>query len=89
MLVKPTSTAPEPLHSTTKGNIVPTDGIHATAVKLTSIIPDSKQTKSTQAANLNIPHATLNVEYISSAMAARLSTSLLGHILFLKSQIPL
>lgn len=38
---------------------------------------------------LTIPAVRLEVDEISSAMAARLVSSLVSHVLFLKSQIPL
>jgi hypothetical protein len=36
-----------------------------------------------------IPCITLDTDVITDAMAARLAMSLLGHILFMKSQVPL
>lgn len=36
-----------------------------------------------------IPCVTLETDVITDAMAARLAMSLLGHILFMKSQVPL
>lgn len=36
-----------------------------------------------------IPRVILDVESITNTLAAQLATSLLGHVLFLKSQIPL
>lgn len=36
-----------------------------------------------------IPTVTLSSESISDVMAARLTTCLLGHVLYLKSQVPL
>ncbi|KZT12933.1 uncharacterized protein LAESUDRAFT_767125 [Laetiporus sulphureus 93-53] len=41
-----------------------------------------------QGACLTIPHVVLEEKTVSSAMAASLATSLLGHVLFLKSQLP-
>ncbi|KZT13258.1 uncharacterized protein LAESUDRAFT_719602 [Laetiporus sulphureus 93-53] len=41
-----------------------------------------------QGARLTIPHVVLEENNIPFAMAASLATSLLGHVLFLKSQIP-
>jgi len=37
----------------------------------------------------NIPIVSLDVDVITDAVAAGLATSLLGHVLFLKSQVPL
>lgn len=36
-----------------------------------------------------LPIVVLEVDYITDTVAARLATSLLGHVLFLKNQIPL
>jgi hypothetical protein len=36
-----------------------------------------------------IPSVTLETEFVTDSMAARLCISLVGHVLFLKSQIPL
>ncbi|THH29557.1 hypothetical protein EUX98_g4632 [Antrodiella citrinella] len=48
--------------------------------------PDGQNTKDHQ--HLTIPAVHLDVDEISSAMAARLASSLVSHVLFLKSQIP-
>lgn len=37
----------------------------------------------------SIPLVKLDVDLVTDAMAARLATSLLGHVLFLKNQVPL
>jgi len=36
-----------------------------------------------------IPEVHLDVDFITDVIAARLATSLLGHVLFLKNQVPL
>lgn len=39
--------------------------------------------------NARIPAVYVNNDVVTSAMAARLATSMLGHVLFLKNQVPL
>lgn len=39
--------------------------------------------------NTRIPTVYVNNDVVTSAMAARLATSMLGHVLFLKNQVPL
>lgn len=39
--------------------------------------------------NFNIPSVDLQYDSISTMMAARLATSLISHVLFLKNQVPL
>ena len=87
MPLAPSSSAPEPLHATTKTNVNAENVLHTTFAKLSVSHTHTDGEQRTHA--LTIPHVVLNVERISSAMAARLATSLLSHVLFLKSQIPL
>jgi hypothetical protein len=46
-------------------------------------------TTSCEITKLNLPVVALDVDVVTDAIAARLATSLLGHVLFLKNQIPL
>ncbi|GJE99446.1 hypothetical protein PsYK624_157090 [Phanerochaete sordida] len=84
MLLKPSHDGPEPLHTTTKINVFTDDAPSpALAAK-----PAADEATSEAQRVLAVPTVTLNYDVVSSAMAARLATSVLSHVLFLKSQIP-
>ena len=51
--------------------------------------PPSRMPHSSNGPQLTIPAVRLDVDRISSSMAAQLASSLVSHVLFLKSQIPL
>ncbi|EKM58966.1 uncharacterized protein PHACADRAFT_181001 [Phanerochaete carnosa HHB-10118-sp] len=85
MLLNPTSSAPEPLHTTTKFNVYTGDEQPS---KSGPPKPAVKDTPNEEQATLTVPAVKLEYDEISSAMAARLATSVLCHVLFLKSQIP-
>ncbi|KAI0755997.1 hypothetical protein BC629DRAFT_1598305 [Irpex lacteus] len=78
MLVKPSTPPPEPLQPSRSTVLNTSEPVPPTP------LVDSPQTSTTY----NVPHVQLDADHISNAMAARLATSLLGHVLFLKSQIP-
>jgi hypothetical protein len=58
------------------------DGIKALSQSQTSppVVPSTTS---------KLPVVTLDVDVLTDSIAARLATSLLGHVLFLKNQIPL
>jgi len=59
-----------------------------TAVELQNLVVAQQMSTSTEMTG-GIPRVHLVIENISDAMAARLAICLLGHVLFLKSQVPL
>lgn len=87
-MLKPSSPAPEPLHSTTKANVGQENAPSPHTITTKPTMAQSEES-STNSLKLKIPTVRLEGKEISSAMAARLATSLLCHVLFLKSQIPL
>jgi hypothetical protein len=66
------------MENTTSSSQITSKTDQNSAIKLTSTTTSCK-----------IPHVTLDADIITDTMASRLAMSLLGHILFLKSQVPL
>ena len=87
-MLQPLSSPPEPLHATTKPNTTHENSTstHATLTKSTL---SQVEATDNQLVKFNVPLVSLNSDKISVPMAARLAVSLLCHVLFLKSQIPL
>ncbi|KAI0688654.1 hypothetical protein BC835DRAFT_290587 [Cytidiella melzeri] len=86
MLVKPSLPPPEPLQPTSSIKLNAPD---APARPVLDSPSSPKTTINTTAKlSMNVPNIQLEMDQISSPMAARLASSLLGHVLFLKSQIP-
>ncbi|KAI0092888.1 hypothetical protein BDY19DRAFT_990564 [Irpex rosettiformis] len=88
MLVKPSTPPPDsrvqPSHATA-GNTP-----KASTETTIATIPSGPYMQNIEEQKLvwNIPNVQLDMDRISSSMAARLTGSLLGHVLFLKGQIP-
>jgi hypothetical protein len=59
--------------------------VESSAANVTPSVPEPEESEEI----LKIPRATLGLDVISAALAAQLATNLLGHILYLKSQVPL
>lgn len=57
--------------------------------QITSQTNQNSNPESSSNPTRKIPSITIDADVITDVMAARLATSLLGHILFLKSQVPL
>ena len=96
MILVPSATPPPPPSSSLSfTNCSHTQNMPASAVAQTGTSPaarvdtTSKEQQVVRAVNLKIPTVTLDAQVVTHPMAAALSTSLLGHVLFLKSQIPL
>lgn len=90
MLLKPTSSAPEPLQTTTKFNVYTEDSVQLqTTPSKPSLASSAHDSRHEEHMSLSIPTVRLDTQNISSAMASRLATSVLCHVLFLKGQIPL
>lgn len=54
-----------------------------------NLTPQKSQSSSAELPKSKIPSITLLSDVITDSMAARLGASLLGHVLFLKNQVPL
>ncbi|KAL5530840.1 hypothetical protein ACEPAF_7098 [Sanghuangporus sanghuang] len=79
------------LASITPGT-APSLSVKRTPLGEKKVTPPSTKTKNSEAdveeAKPRFPSATIEVDSIGDAMAARLVSCLLGHVLFLKSQVP-
>ena len=66
------------------------DSLKEKSLKVVSVDEDNVGVSATVGSPLNdFPLVRLDVDLITDSMAGRLATSLLGHVLFLKNQIPL
>lgn len=84
MLLKPIAPAPEPLHSAdNRVNVAKAENSPSPA------FAPARENKDVRPLRSNIPRVVLDMDTISSAMAARLAKSLLCHLLYQKSQVPL
>jgi hypothetical protein len=80
-ILSPASDVPTlalPRHDTKKGDSIVNEEAEATSARTLGIAVTS-----------TVPTVVLDTDVVSDNMAARLCTSFLGHVLFLKNQVPL
>ena len=89
MFVKPSAPPEPPLQNSSQ---VPASSaeLPAATTTATDVSPENTKEKTVEKKqDFTVPHIQLDTDQISNPMAARLASSLLGHVLFLKGQIPL
>ncbi len=86
MLVKQLLTAPEPLYPANLNG--PRASTTTNTLKPLADVSEAEN-RCPRSPMLDVPTVRLDSDLVSSEMTARLAMSLLGHVLFLKSQIPL
>ncbi|KAI0337335.1 hypothetical protein BDW22DRAFT_1433411 [Trametopsis cervina] len=89
MILMPTLSAPEPPQTSTSIHLSDSKVSSDPAPGLSPVrVPQPAENKPSKYISASVPNVILDEESISCAMAARLASSLLCHVLFLKSQIP-
>lgn len=85
------NTPPPPSHLLRDNEASNRDSLKGKSLKIVSVgEADATATSVTEGSSLNrFPLVRLDVDVITDSLAGRLATSLLGHVLFLKNQIPL